>query len=94
MKKMLSVLLACSMLAGILAGCSSGSKETKTETTAETTEETTAETKTSADTDEKYTVAIVVKITGIAWYDRMQVGIDQFVADTGVQTLFLAYMWL
>lgn len=84
MKKMLSVLLACSMLAGILAGCSSGSKETKTETTAETTEETTAETKTSADTDEKYTVAIVVKITGIAWYDRLQVGIDQFVADTGM----------
>lgn len=84
MKKMLSVLLACSMLAGMLAGCSSGSKETKTETIAETAAKTTEENKTSADPDEKYTVAIVVKIMGIAWYDRMQVGIDQFVADTGM----------
>ncbi|WP_418746380.1 autoinducer 2 ABC transporter substrate-binding protein [Frisingicoccus sp.] len=88
MKKILSVLLACSMLAGILSGCSSGSKETKAETKAETTAETTAasagETTGKTESDEKYTVAIVVKIMGIAWYDRMQVGIDQFVEDTGM----------
>lgn len=30
-----------------------------------------------------YTIAVVVKITGIAWYERMQVGIDKFNSDTG-----------
>ncbi len=80
MKKILSVLLVCGMLTGMLAGCSSESKEIKAETTAETK----AESITSVDSEEKYTVAIVVKIMGIAWYDRMQVGIDSFVADTGM----------
>ena len=86
MKKFLCVLLAMTLVAGVLGGCSSGGdnnkkEETKAETTAQTTAgETTAKDK----TDEKYTVAIVVKIMGIAWYDRMQVGIDKFVEDTGM----------
>lgn len=38
---------------------------------------------TEAPKDDPYTIAVVVKITGIAWYERMQVGIDKFNADTG-----------
>lgn len=79
MKKWLSILLMCSMLVGSLAGCGSGGK---TETKAQA--ETKAVKTETADPDEKYTVAIVVKIMGIAWYDRMQVGIDKFVEDTGM----------
>lgn len=37
----------------------------------------------SEENNDPYTIAVVVKITGIAWYERMQVGIDKFNADTG-----------
>lgn len=30
-----------------------------------------------------YTIATVVKVDGIAWFDRMREGVDQFKADTG-----------
>ncbi len=33
--------------------------------------------------DKKYTIATVVKVDGIAWFDRMRDGVDQFKADTG-----------
>ncbi|MFT0532382.1 autoinducer 2 ABC transporter substrate-binding protein [Castellaniella hirudinis] len=31
----------------------------------------------------KYTIATVVKVDGIAWFDRMRDGVDQFKKDTG-----------
>ena len=31
-----------------------------------------------------YTIATVVKLTGVAWFDRMEVGVNQFAEDTGV----------
>ncbi|MFC5586986.1 hypothetical protein ACFPOD_17870 [Nitratireductor kimnyeongensis] len=33
--------------------------------------------------DEKYTIATVVKVDSIAWFDRMRDGVEQFNADTG-----------
>src|SRR5690606_11832092 len=33
--------------------------------------------------DKKYTIATVVKVDGIAWFDRMRDGIKQFETDTG-----------
>lgn len=33
--------------------------------------------------DKKYTIATVVKVDGIAWFDRMRDGVDQFKDDTG-----------
>lgn len=33
--------------------------------------------------DKKYTIATVVKVDGIAWFDRMRDGVDQFKSDTG-----------
>jgi simple sugar transport system substrate-binding protein len=33
--------------------------------------------------DKKYTIATVVKVDGIAWFDRMRDGVEQFKADTG-----------
>ncbi len=32
----------------------------------------------------EYTIATIVKLTGVAWFDRMEVGVNQFAADTGV----------
>ena len=34
----------------------------------------------------KYTIATVVKVDGIAWFDRMRIGLKQFKADTGNDT--------
>ena len=34
----------------------------------------------------RYTIATVVKVDGIAWFDRMRVGLKQFKADTGHDT--------
>ncbi|MBR2562593.1 MAG: autoinducer 2 ABC transporter substrate-binding protein [Eubacterium sp.] len=31
-----------------------------------------------------FTIATVVKLTGVAWFDRMEVGVNQFAEDTGV----------
>jgi simple sugar transport system substrate-binding protein len=38
---------------------------------------------TTAATRKKYTIATVVKVDGIAWFDRMRLGVRQFKADTG-----------
>lgn len=37
-------------------------------------------------TDETYSIATVVKVDGIAWFDRMRDGVQQFGADTGHDT--------
>ncbi len=41
---------------------------------------------TTKDTGKTYTIATVVKVDGIAWFDRMREGVKQFKADTGQDT--------
>lgn len=36
--------------------------------------------------DESYSIATVVKVDGIAWFDRMRDGVSQFAEDTGSDT--------
>jgi simple sugar transport system substrate-binding protein len=36
--------------------------------------------------DKKYTIATVVKLTGVAWFDRMGQGVEKFGQDTGHKT--------
>ncbi len=38
------------------------------------------------ETDETYSIATVVKVDGIAWFDRMREGVQQFGEDTGHDT--------
>ncbi len=40
----------------------------------------------SAGATKKYSIATVVKVDGIAWFDRMRVGVKQFGADQGHDT--------
>ena len=40
----------------------------------------------SAKATKKYSIATVVKVDGIAWFDRMRVGVKQFGADQGHDT--------
>ena len=37
-------------------------------------------------TGKRYSIATVVKVDGIAWFDRMRDGVKQFAADTGQDT--------
>jgi simple sugar transport system substrate-binding protein len=41
---------------------------------------------TAAAVRRKWVIATVVKVDGLAWFDRMRVGINQFKADTGHET--------
>jgi simple sugar transport system substrate-binding protein len=41
---------------------------------------------TATATKKKFTIATVVKVDGIAWFDRMRNGVNQFKADTGHDT--------
>ena len=38
----------------------------------------------SAEAEKVYTIATVVKLTGVAWFDRMEVGVNKFAEDTGM----------
>jgi len=40
-------------------------------------------------TDKVYTIATVVKIDGIAWFDRMRVGVEEYGEETGYDTFLL-----
>ena len=44
-----------------------------------------------APADEDFTIATVVKLTGIAWYDRMEVGIEKFKEDTGIDAFMTGH---
>ncbi len=39
--------------------------------------------------DQTYTIATVVKVDGIAWFDRMRVGVEEYGAETGHDTFLL-----
>ncbi|WBU59981.1 autoinducer 2 ABC transporter substrate-binding protein [Paracoccus albus] len=39
--------------------------------------------------DKSYTIATVVKVDGIAWFDRMREGVEQFAGDTGHDTYMI-----
>jgi simple sugar transport system substrate-binding protein len=43
----------------------------------------------SSVTGKKFTIATVVKVDGIAWFDRMREGVKQYKADTGHDTWML-----
>jgi len=41
------------------------------------------------ETDDSYTIATVVKVDGIAWFDRMRVGVEEYGGETGHDTFLL-----
>ena len=38
----------------------------------------------AAEEDNDYTIVTIVKLTGVAWFDRMEEGVQKFAEDTGV----------
>lgn len=80
--KLLAILLVLTMMAA-LVGCTNTPAPSAPEAPAAPAEdEAPAEPETPADED--FIIATVVKLTGVAWFDRMEEGVKQFAADTGV----------
>lgn len=93
MKKKLSIMLAAAMTVSLI-GCSGGgstsepaadSEPAAAEAEAPEAEAPDAEapaesSDTAADANDsgEYTIATIVKLTGVAWFDRMEVGVNQF----------------
>jgi len=84
-KKILVVFMVFALVTVLCAGCSDGTPvdTAASETEAAKTDATVTVGETDTE-DAQYTIATVVKITGIAWYDRMEVGLEKFRQDTGV----------
>jgi len=84
-EKLLATFMLFVLVITLCVGCSDGSSvdtsipQTESEKTVDTISSEEAD-----DKDNQYTIATVVKITGIAWYDRMEVGLEKFRQDTGV----------
>ncbi|HWR24024.1 MAG TPA: autoinducer 2 ABC transporter substrate-binding protein [Feifaniaceae bacterium] len=85
MKKLLALALAVFMIA-MVAGCSTPAPtaSSATEAPAAATEAPAAAIESPKSADEKFTIATVVKLTGVAWFDRMEEGVNRFAADTGM----------
>ncbi len=96
-KKTVSLLLLFVMVISSLTACGSVDKANDTSTTKNEskTEEkkdgADTKTDTTAGTDSKkkgYTIAVVPKLTSIAWFQRMEVGVKEYAKDTGIDAFY------
>ncbi len=97
MKQKLVSILLCMVMAVSLAACGSVDKSTGTADAPESKEDT-AETETAADTAEAaddaqlsggdYKIAVVPKLTSIAWFQRMEVGVNEYAEENGVDAFY------
>lgn len=86
--------LVAFLLVFLLVACSGPAKDDKGKDEESKTESTATESKEGEESKEEggkevkdnseYTIATIVKLTGVAWFDRMEVGVKQFAEDTGV----------
>lgn len=79
-RRILAAILAISLVL-VLGACGG---ETPPANTSSSGESDTSASDTSKPDTEKFEIATVVKLTGVAWFDRMEVGVKQFAADTGM----------
>lgn len=84
-KRLLSLLLAFLMVFS-LVGCKSGEKPADSNAPASEAASEKTDDKGSKEGKEgkNFTIATIVKLTGVAWFDRMEVGVKNFAKDTGI----------
>lgn len=80
-KAFLSLLLVCMMVT--VMACGSAEQTTQSNQTNQANQTSTDDTQ---NTEQKYTIATVVKLTGVAWFDRMEEGVKAYGEDTGHDT--------
>lgn len=80
-KKVLAAALSAAMVVGMTA-CGSVDKAAETETPKDTKSET------KTDSSGGYKIAVVPKLTSIAWFQRMEVGVKEYAEETGVDAFY------
>lgn len=89
-KKVLSVLLCAAMTASLLVGCGVSKVEeapAAEPAAAEASAEGAGDAAASGDSS-GYKIAVVPKLTSIAWFQRMEVGVKEYAAETGVDAFY------
>ena len=76
-KRVLSVLLGVAMVSSLVMGCGGAKEEPKAEETTEESSE--SGEKTAAD----YKIAVVPKMTNLAWFERMEQGVNDYNDEHG-----------
>jgi len=79
MKKLLAMLMALMMVLA-LAACGSSSAPAAS-SAAPAAESGAASSEAASASGDNYTIATVVKLTGVAWFDRMEIGVKKFASD-------------
>jgi len=82
-KKLLSILVLVTLMGVVLLGCSTPAAETPVEEVIVPEEEEPVAEEPEAEA-EPYEIAVIVKITGIPWFNRMEEGVDQAAKDFNV----------
>ena len=86
MKKFLASVMAVAMVLG-LAGCSKPAEQ-PAEGPKEGTEEQAKEGESAEGAKTDFTIVTVPKLTSIAWFERMEVGVKKYAADTGIDAYY------
>ena len=82
-KRILSGLMAAGMAASLLTACGGSSSSTAASTPASTPAGSTASSEAAGGTGTDYKIAVVPKMTNIAWFQRMEEGVDAYNEETG-----------
>lgn len=82
-KKIISLILSIAMAATLLAGCGSVKEDSDTKT-----DKKEAVDSTDKNSDGDYTIAVVPKLTALAWYERMEEGVDEYAREHDVDAFF------
>lgn len=86
-KRFLGILLSTMMVFSLAACGTTSPEEEAPGPEPEVSEE--VETDTETDTnDTDYKIAVVPKLTSIAWFQRMEVGVEEYAKDTGVDAFY------
>lgn len=84
MKKIISLLIASAMMLSLAAcGSSTNSSSSTTGSSAAATQASTTS------THKKFTIATVPKMTGIAWFQRMEQGVKKYATDSGNDAFYI-----
>lgn len=84
MKKFLAAAVAITMIFGTV-GCNSS---TPNEPPADAEQEETGDTEADATDSTDFKIATVPKLTSIAWFERMEVGVKRYADDTGIDAFY------
>lgn len=95
-RKLISVLLCMAMTVSLAAcgsvdksaGATESTDNSSQATTTESTDSTEASTSTATTGDTNYKIAVVPKLTSIAWFQRMEAGVKEYASETGVDAFY------